>query len=237
MAVPTDGPFPALPQAIPLAASGPPLGRRPAEYYDRARPDLVRAIPASAQHILDVGCAAGWLGETLRRERPSASVIGVERDPEAAELARARLDRVECLDVEHGPLPFRAGEFDCIVYGDVLEHLVDPWGTLRRHLRHLQPHGAVVLSLPNVRQLGLVLKLAVFGRFEYVTEGVLDATHLRFFTLHEIRKWLDAESLRVERLERTLGFWRIQGRAAVPFGWIPGVRDLFTVRYTVTARR
>lgn len=214
----------------------PRLGRRPSAYYDRPRPDLVRAIPPDAARVLDIGCAAGWLGHTLRQSRPGLVVAGVERDAEAAHLARARLDRVENLDVERGPLPFEAGEFDGIVYGDVLEHLVDPWTTLRGHLRALQPRW-VVISLPNVRHVGLVLKLALFGRFEYTTEGILDATHLRFFTLREIQRWFAAEQLRVERLERTLGFWRIQGRAALPFGAIPGIRDLATVRYTITARR
>jgi 2-polyprenyl-3-methyl-5-hydroxy-6-metoxy-1,4-benzoquinol methylase len=237
MAVPSRAPgFPPI-EPAPLPSSGPPLGRRPDAYYERARPDLLRAIPRDATHILDVGCASGWLGEALRRERPGASVFGVERDAEAARVAATRLDRVECLDLERSALPFRTGEFDCIVYGDVLEHLVDPWGTLRRHLRVLQPHGAVVVSLPNVRHVGVVLKLALLGRFEYATEGILDATHLRFFTLREIRRWFAADGLRIERLERTLGVWLFQGRAAAPFGWLPGVRDLVAVRYTVTARR
>ncbi len=216
---------------------GPPTGRRPAEYFERERPDLLRAIPQDARAILDVGCAAGLLGAAIRRARPDARVTGVERDTEAARLAAARLDRVECQDVERTPLPFRDGEFDCIVYGDVLEHLVNPWATLHRHLKVLRPHGSVVLSLPNVRHLAVLLKLALFGRFEYVLEGVLDATHLRFFTLREIRRWLEEESLEIARIERTYGFWRIQGKAARLLGIVPGLREIFVVRYTVTARR
>jgi 2-polyprenyl-3-methyl-5-hydroxy-6-metoxy-1,4-benzoquinol methylase len=240
MAVPS-GSTPPPPAAPPYPdtrpAGGPPLGRRPFAYYERPRPDLLAAIPRDAAAILDVGCAAGWLGAALRRERPDVSVTGVERDPDAARLAATRLDRVECLDVERAPLPFRPAEFDCIVYGDVLEHLVDPWGVLHRHLRLLRPNGSVVLSLPNLRQLGVLLKLALLGRFEYIEEGILDATHLRFFTLREIRGWLAREGLRIERIARAHGFWKIQGAAARALARVPGLRELLTVRYTVTARR
>ncbi len=177
-----SGPGPGPAQA---AVNGTPLGPD-RSYYEFARPELLERIPASARRVLDVGCGAGRLGEAVKA-RQAAEVVGVELDAHAAELARARLDRVLCADVQELPASFAPGVFDAVVCGDVLEHLHDPAGLLRRARSWLAPEGRLIASIPNVRHHTVVRGL-LRGDWTYESAGLLDRTHLRFFTLRSIRE-------------------------------------------------
>ena len=117
--------------------------------------------------MLDVGCSTGALGVAYRRLNPRARLLGIEKDPAAAELAAQRLDAVAAVDVEQDPLPFELDRpIDCIIYGDVLEHLRDPWARAapprrgaerRRHHPDLRAQrGALEFRRPTAaRHLGL----------------------------------------------------------------------------------
>jgi SAM-dependent methyltransferase len=148
-------------------------------YIDGSRAEMIRFIPPSANRILDVGCAYGGFGALVKKTRPDAVVIGVEPSEKAAATASTRLDKVTC-----GTFPDDAEDhdFDCIVFNDVLEHVVDPWDVLRRTVEHLSPGGVVVASLPNVRNASVLGRLALKGTWTYTDVGILDRTHLRFFT-------------------------------------------------------
>jgi len=159
-------------------------------YYLRARDDLIRLIPPSAKRILEIGCAAGMTGRALR-ERSLEELVGVELLEEQAAQARPYYTRVFAGDLEQLELPFEAGHFDCIIYGDVLEHLVDPWALLRKQRALLKDGGAIVLSIPNIRHYRIVKKLLLHGTWEYTGDGILDKTHLRFFTLKSIRSMIE----------------------------------------------
>ena len=100
-------------------------------YYQFARPELLALVPESAERVLDVGCGAGRLGEAIKKRQP-AKVTGIEFVPEAAAHARGLLDEVFEGDVERLSLPFKDAAFDCVVCGDVLEHLREPEQFLRR---------------------------------------------------------------------------------------------------------
>jgi 2-polyprenyl-3-methyl-5-hydroxy-6-metoxy-1,4-benzoquinol methylase len=131
--------------------------------------------------VLDVGCGLGGFGYALRRVDPTRTIWGIETDPGAAERAAPHYDKVLV-----GPFPdVLAGHdaaFDCLVFNDVLEHLVDPWTALGAGVRRLSPGGTVLASIPNVRFVGTVLGLVLRGDWSYADTGVLDRTHLRFFT-------------------------------------------------------
>ena len=93
-------------------------------YPDHLNADLLDRIPLGAAIVLDVGCSTGALGAAYRRLNPRARLLGIEADPAAAEVAARRLDEVAVVDVEDDPLPFQLDRpIDCIIYGDVLEHL------------------------------------------------------------------------------------------------------------------
>jgi 2-polyprenyl-3-methyl-5-hydroxy-6-metoxy-1,4-benzoquinol methylase len=168
--------------AVPTAApfQGEKDGRLDTSYFDFARPEVLQLIPGSARCVLEIGCGAGRLGEALK-ERQTCEVVGVELNGDAAERAKQRLDRVVVGDVERLTLDFADGSFDCLVCADVLEHLVDPGGFLARARRWLKDNATVVASIPNVRHHSVVGSL-IEGNWTYEPAGLLDNTHLHFFT-------------------------------------------------------
>ncbi|MEE8483103.1 MAG: glycosyltransferase, partial [Nitrospinota bacterium] len=158
-------------------------------YYHHVRPEIMEMAPESAKRILDVGCAAGEVGARLKEMNPEREVVGVEFNPKAAENAAKLLDKVFVGNVERLNLPYEDGYFDCIIYADVLEHLHEPEKVIMKHKRLLAPGGVMVMSIPNTRHYSLVNHL-IEGRWTYIDQGLLDRTHLRFFTLYEIRRML-----------------------------------------------
>ena len=152
------------------------------QYPDFANPELLEKIPLFARTVLDVGCAHGALGASYLRRNPKARVLGIDLDEEAAAHARERLTEVHCGNVEATPMPFSVPEgIDCIVYGDVLEHLADPWALLAEHAKYLAPGGTVLVCMPNVEHWSFAARLLT-GTFDYEDQGLLDRTHLRWFT-------------------------------------------------------
>jgi glycosyltransferase involved in cell wall biosynthesis/2-polyprenyl-3-methyl-5-hydroxy-6-metoxy-1,4-benzoquinol methylase len=155
-------------------------------YYNFVRPELLALVPHDARRVLEIGCGAGRLGEALKA-RQACGVTGIELNPAAAEEAQLRLDRVVMADVESLDPDFQAGQFDCIVCGDVLEHLRDPARLLRRLHEWLSPDGCLVASIPNVAHRSVLAQL-LRGDWNYEPAGLLDATHLRFFTRRSVEK-------------------------------------------------
>jgi SAM-dependent methyltransferase len=169
-----------VPGATPAAAA--PGAAAPASYPDYANPDVLEKLPLAARVIVDTGCGSGALGAAYLRRNPAAQYFGIDVDPAAAALAATRLTKVFVGDAEAVPMPFDAPDgVDCLVYGDVLEHVVDPWALLKNQVAHLRPGGTVVVCMPNVEHWSLAFKL-LKGTFDYEDEGVLDRTHLRWFT-------------------------------------------------------
>jgi SAM-dependent methyltransferase len=162
-------------------------GRR--TYYDGLNRHLLQAVPDHCLRILEVGCANGNLGARLKEGRPDRTVYGIELDPAAASAARRRLDAVFEIDVEAEMPPIDLASLDCIIYGDVLEHLIEPWQVLRRHRALTAPSGIVLCSIPNIQHHS-VLKQIMRGDFQYRKKGLLDETHLRFFTFATVFKML-----------------------------------------------
>lgn len=172
-----------------------------ASYYSHLNVALLEAVPPHAATVLEVGCGAGTLGAALKQRRPEAKVFGVELNPAAAAQAARALDLVLCCPVEQADLRFLHGQVDCIVYGDVLEHLTDPWGVLAAHRALLAPGGVVVASIPNVQHWSLIEHL-LRGHWTYSDHGLLDDTHVRFFTYYSIGDLFERAGLAIHR---TLG--------------------------------
>ncbi|MBN1946444.1 MAG: methyltransferase domain-containing protein [Bradymonadales bacterium] len=167
-------------------------------YGDTFSPAMVAMIEDGPHRILEVGCAQGFQLAHLKGIGKASFTVGVERVATAAELARKRVDRVLCGDVEELELTEYLGFFDYILYGDVLEHLVQPWTLVERQLRLLSGGGRMVISLPNVRNLVLIAAL-IRGDWSYTRFGLLDDTHLRFFTRSSILEAFQKLHLVVER--------------------------------------
>jgi SAM-dependent methyltransferase len=151
-------------------------------YPDYANPELLENIPLAARTVLDVGCAQGALGAAYLRRNPAARFLGIDSDAAAATMAAGRISEVACVDVETEPMPFDVPDgIDCIVYGDVLEHLREPWDVVRRQLAFLAPGGTVLVCMPNVEHWRFAYAL-LNGNFAYEDNGLFDRTHLRWFT-------------------------------------------------------
>jgi len=165
---------------------------QPSSYYTGSNQSLLGAVPSEACRILEVGCAEGQLGAALKHRRPDRTVFGIERQPDVAARAAERLDRVFSLDVATDDPPVELHSLDCLLFGDILEHLVDPEAVLRRFRHFLAPSGVALASIPNLQHHTLLAAL-LSGDFQYAPAGLLDATHLRFFTGSTILKlFLDA---------------------------------------------
>ena len=170
-----------------------------AQYYLGIRNDLIRLIPPQARSILEVGCAAGMTGKTLR-EKGFEEIVGIEVNEEAASIGKSYYDQVIIGDAEKVELPFEKGHFDCILYGDVLEHLINPWQVLKEHKSFLKKGGTIICSIPNIRHYRVIRRLVFRGKWEYADSGILDKTHLRFFTLGSIRKMVKEAGFEIRDL-------------------------------------
>lgn len=160
------------------------MNRTMQNYYTCARPEIQEMVSASSQRILDVGCAAGSLGAALKT-RQQAELWGVEFVAGAAELAAQKLDRVIPGTIEDSLTLLPDGYFDTIICSDVLEHLVNPWQVLAALKTKLASGGELIASIPNIRHWSVIRGL-LEGHWQYRDAGILDRTHLRFFTRNDI---------------------------------------------------
>jgi SAM-dependent methyltransferase len=144
--------------------------------------NLVLGLVEPGSRVLEFGCSTGYMSKVLH-DRLGATVVGVELNAEAAELAKAECDRVLVGDAEELDLEAELGSerFDAILFADVLEHLREPAALLKRVRPLLAEGGVVVASIPNIAHASVRLAL-LGGSFRYRDQGLLDETHLRFFT-------------------------------------------------------
>lgn len=222
-----------------------PTDERPRSYFACSRPDLLALVPRTARRVLDVGCGVGAFGASLKASQ-DASVCGIELNVEAAVAARERLDEVFTGDVEEISLPFHEGHFDCIICGDVLEHLRDPQAFLRRARNWLAPEGLLVASIPNVRHHSVVGAL-LEGNWSYEPAGLLDRDHLHFFTRRKIDALLDDAGFVLISLDIVPGpgheEWVRSGRPGevrigqLHLGGLPSAEaeEFFVYQYLITA--
>lgn len=205
--------------------------RRPPVFnpsYVGLRRDILRLLPDDPGEVLDVGCATGVLGGYLRHAR-GARVHGIEGDPRMAEVARGMLDHVDEGDLNKASLSDLVGDrrFDVIVFGDILEHLIDPWWVLAEATALLRPGGRVITSIPNVSHLSTIWSLAVRGHWPYRSRGIHDRTHLRFFTKRNLVELYGDAGLEVEAERRNV---RLREAGDGWLGFIDPLLDLWPWR-------
>ncbi|MFM9970268.1 MAG: glycosyltransferase [Burkholderiales bacterium] len=210
-----------------------PKGLGDFSYYTFPRERLAELVPKAAQAVLEVGCGAGLLGESLKKANQGRVVTGIELDPQAAALAGLRLDQVLVANIETMSLEPLLGRFDALITADVLEHLVNPWAALFRLRDCLKDDGTLVASIPNIAHYKIIKKL-LFRAWRYEPGGILDRTHLRFFTrgsIEDLMRFAGFDIVHIEREGRQPWWSRWFG----PFS--ERVRDFTAVQFYVVAKK
>ena len=164
-------------------------------YPDAFNPDLMSRIPLTARTVLDVGCGSAAMASEFRRRNPAVMWYGIEKDPETARIAATRSHRIAQVDLDVTVTPFGEQTFDCIIFGDVLEHLKDPWAVLARHVTLLNPGGLILLCMPNAEHWSFAAQL-LRGGWHYDRSGLFDRTHLRWFTAQTTHEAIAGAGLR-----------------------------------------
>jgi len=172
------------------------------QYHENARPEIASFINEPPGIVLDVGCGGGATGKLIKEKFPETRVVGIELNPHAAQHARQVIDDVICDSIDNVDLAQRLPgvRIDTVLLLDVLEHLYDPWRALVRIRSWLAPGTRVIASVPNIRNLSSLDELAG-GGWEYTPNGVLDVTHLRFFTRSTLKRMFEETGFAVVHME------------------------------------
>lgn len=151
------------------------------------------------QKILDVGCNRGQLLKAL--DGWNGEIWGVDKDKEALNEIKNKYNKTYAMDIATDKVPFKE-KFDCIVFGDILEHVVSPAQILDKFVKNLDKNGTIIISIPNVANWVIRFQL-LLGNFNYKINGILDRTHLKFYTLKTITKIIDDYGLKILRIKTT----------------------------------
>ena len=165
------------------------------DYFSHERSSLRKLIAGLNHSVLELGCASGKLAASLVESGQATAVDGIEFNSSAAAAAEGTLRKVYCADLNTFDFEVLEAQYDVLVAADVLEHLIDPWRVLRSAIDRVQPGGQVIASVPNVRYHKVIADLIFRGDFRYTPSGVLDRTHLRFFTRKTVRQLFSGSGL------------------------------------------
>lgn len=171
----------------------------PEQYFEFPRTEMLEFLPQNPKTFLEIGCGAGSFGELVKQHH-DCEYWGMELDPGAAAYAEQRLDKVFVGTAEEVFAQAPDAYFDCFVANDVLEHLVDPYSLLRQVKKKLKPGGVVTASIPNIRHFETLWNLVVKKDFTYQDAGILDRTHLRFFTESTTRALFEENGYRIDKM-------------------------------------
>jgi|AGTN01.2.fsa_nt_gi 2-polyprenyl-3-methyl-5-hydroxy-6-metoxy-1,4-benzoquinol methylase len=173
------------------------------DYFSWIRWDIIELIPEGNHRILDIGCGNGATLKKLKEMGKADSIFGIEVNKDMEPFLHS-LDGAFIGDIESSEIPFSGTCFDYIIFGDVLEHLINPGKILCRYKKLLKNDGHIIASLPNIKNISVVSRLILLDEFHYRDAGILDMSHLRFFTKKEIKKLFTKSHLTVTRIEPNL---------------------------------
>lgn len=204
------------------------------DYFKNVRREILPLLPINSDRIFEVGCGAGDTLKFLKESGKSSWVGGIELFHDAVETARGKVDLVLEGSIEKTDLPFEENSIDVILCLDVLEHLVDPWTVICRLHTLLKPGGMLICSIPNVRNFRVVLPLFFIGRWRYSEYGILDKTHLRFFTKESAIALVECSGLVVDMV-RSTGLEKWDKASIANLLSLTIFRPLFEYQYLIRA--
>jgi SAM-dependent methyltransferase len=166
--------------------------------HDIHNNDLLNVLPKTSLNLIEIGCSSGALAREFKKIKPDCHYIGSDIEPSYCELAKRYCDVVYDLNIDKTESDFFEAhkDRDCWIFGDTLEHLVDPWRVLREIRNIIPAHGVIAASIPNAQHWSVFAKLSI-GDFRYVDSGLFDRTHLRWFTHATILELFSQTGFRV----------------------------------------
>jgi 2-polyprenyl-3-methyl-5-hydroxy-6-metoxy-1,4-benzoquinol methylase len=194
-------------------------GGKPAWYYDTHDHDIVNLLPTNSKSaVLELGCGSGVTGRKALGIGKAGRYVGIEIDQASARIAETFLSEVLVGNIETLDLTSYREMFDALVASEVLEHLIDPWTALRKLRTCLKPGAVVIASSPNIAHWQIIRAL-LKGQFRYTEYGVMDSTHLRWFTPESYKDMFIDAGFAVETLRpvREMG-WKAKAFNAATDG-------------------
>lgn len=213
------------------------LNQQAFDYYRNRRVNISEFIHKGSNRVLEVGCGAGNFGAYLKQYGYASEVVGIEINQQAADEALTKLDQVFCADLNRSIIDELlipdTKLFDYIVCADVLEHLINPWQILGDLAAHLAPGGKVIASIPNVRHWSVWWPLLLRGGWDYQDAGIMDRTHLRFFTKSTMCQLLESANLNVVQMRPLIGGkWKLVDKYSLHL-----LRDFVAVQWVLVGTR
>lgn len=170
----------------------------PLGYFDHGRHELLEFVPASAVHILDIGCGCGCFGKVIKQKQKSI-IVGIDIARKAIIQARKNIDYTIHADLGAFDFSTLKTDFDLIIFADILEHMRDPLDLFIRATSRLKHDGQVICSVPNIAHPQIINELHK-GMFRYTEAGILDKTHLRFFSQTSIFQFFIKAGFKITEL-------------------------------------
>lgn len=169
------------------------------DYHSHVREDLVKYVSGGPKVILDIGCGKGLTAKFVKDKFGADRAIGIELDKDAGEEAGKVLDEIYILDLNQEAFPDAVNNIDLIILGDILEHLIDPYSLLRILRERLTKNGQIILSIPNIRNWRVLCAIIFKADWRYRDSGIMDKTHLRFFTKKSVIRMINDAGLKLEK--------------------------------------
>lgn len=210
------------------------------DYFSNVRWDIISLIPDGDHRVLEIGCGNGNTLITLQKLNKARKIVGVEINYDNLRGNCDQLDVFLVGDVEEIEPTFEEDYFDYIIFGDVLEHLMDPTTVLQRYSSFLKSTGYIIASIPNIKNYRVLLDLVLYDKFEYTDAGILDRSHLRFFTRREMCSLFEQADLNIILVQSKFGggyLGNIDRKLNNSLGkYLPG-RSFLTVQYIIKATK
>ena len=167
------------------------------EYYQSKGENLKQFIPENCKRIIELGCGEGLLSKELKEK--GKYVVGIEIVPDVAKKAEKNLNKVISGDIEKISPDLEKNSYDCLICGDVLEHLHDPLAVLKKMEKFLTKDAVIIASIPNIQHYTVVVNL-LMGNWKYKKAGLLDETHLKFFTFKSIKEMFQEAGFEIKKV-------------------------------------
>lgn len=203
-------------------------------YFDEVRGEVFDLLPANAERVFEVGCGSGATLSQLKEKGLAKWVGGLELVSDMAAVSKNNIDLFLVGNIEHMELPLDEQSLDAILCLDVLEHLNDPWAAIAKLKKYLKPNGVIIASLPNVKNIKVLFPLIFRDEWNYANCGLLDRTHLRFFTKRTAIMMFEGANLHVDAVPV---FFNKKGKAGLLNKMTFGIfKSFLQFQYLIRAR-